>query len=123
MMERVTSKTMDAFVEFIDIHEAIFTIERFEQRRMTGQQGKLGDRHVELEICGQEVLMQALFPKAKNVKWIGINPKISNDTDQWNSGFKGFVSSEELVMLEKHVEAPARVGRSSTLPDCANFLR
>jgi hypothetical protein len=108
-MERVTSKTMDAFVEFVNISEAVNAVTRYESNRATGRGGRLGERHVNLEVCGHELFMQALFPKAVNVVWHGADPQISTDHDLYNTGFKGFISREELVMLVKHVEAPQRV--------------
>ena len=111
IMERVTSKTMDAFVEFETIEAAINAVDHFEQHRMNGNRGKLGARHVILEVCGHEVLMKCLFPKAKSVKWRGTYPEIIKETDKYNTGFKGFVSREELVMLVKHIEHPARVSK------------
>lgn len=110
-MERVTSKTMDAFVEFVDINEAVNSVTRYEANRAGGRGGRLGERHVALEVCGHELFMQSLFPKAVNVVWNGSDPHISTNHDLYNSGFKGFVSREELVMLVKHVEAPQRVSQ------------
>ncbi|OBT68346.1 hypothetical protein VE03_02897 [Pseudogymnoascus sp. 23342-1-I1] len=116
VMERVTSKTMDAFVEFVDINEAVNAVTRYEANRAGGRGGRLGERHVALEVCGHELFMQSLFPKAVNVVWKGSDPQISTDHDRYNSGFKGFVSREELVMLVKHVEAPQRSPFSSECP-------
>ncbi len=99
---------MDAFVEFVNIQEAVNAVDRYDTQRALGYGGKLGERWANLEVCGHEVLMQELFPKTTNVKWIGIDPIIETCTDAWNSGFKGFVSREELVMLLKHVETPQR---------------
>lgn len=114
VMERVTSKTLDCYVEFINLNEAISAVSRFETNRNGGRSGRLGQRHVEIELSSQEALMKDLFPKAKNTKWTNgaahITPK--DPEDQFNSGFQGFVSKEELVMLVKHVEAPQRVSRS-----------
>jgi hypothetical protein len=55
--------------------------------------------------------MKELFPKAKNVRWDGSRPIIipTDPNDPYNSGFQGFISKEELVMVVKHVEAPQRV--------------
>jgi hypothetical protein len=110
-MERVTSKTLDCYVEFVNFNEAVSAVNRYETNRNGGRSGRLGQRHVEVELSSQEALMQDLFPKAKNVTWNGsrpiIHPKDPNDI--YNSGFQGFVSREELVMLVKHVEAPQRV--------------
>ncbi|KFY50332.1 hypothetical protein V495_00307 [Pseudogymnoascus sp. VKM F-4514 (FW-929)] len=116
VMERVTSKTMDAFVEFVDINEAVNAVTRYEANRAGGRGGRLGERHVALEVCGHELFMQALFPKAVNVVWKGSDPQISTDHDRYNSGFKGFISREELVMLVKHVEAPQRSPFSTECP-------
>jgi len=110
-MERVTSKTMDAYIEFINVNEAINAVNRYNMNRTGGRGGRLGERHVELEVVGQEQLMHDLFPKARNVTWKGARPEISptDANDPYNSGFQGFVIREELVMLVKHVEAPQRV--------------
>lgn len=111
IMERVTSKTLDAYVEFISFSEAANAVNRFEQNRIGGRGGRLGQRHVEVELSSQGELMKQLFPKAKNVDWSGPSPRIipRDVNDIYNSGFQGFVSREELVMLVKHVESPQRV--------------
>lgn len=110
-MERVTSKTLDCYVEFINFEEALNAVHRFDQSRVCGRSCKIGQRRVEVELSSQESLMADLFPKAKNVKWSGSIPTIQpRDTnDNFNSGFQGFISKEELIMLIKHVEVPLRV--------------
>jgi hypothetical protein len=117
-MERVTSKTLDAYVEFVNFNEAVNAVNRFEVNRSGGRGGRLGQRHVEVELSCQERLMQDLFPKAKNVKWRGARPVIEpvDPEDKYNSGFQGFISKEELVMLIKHVEAPQRSPFSKDCP-------
>ncbi|KAK0109877.1 hypothetical protein ONS95_002548 [Cadophora gregata] len=111
VMERVTSKTLDCYVEFVNFTEAVNAVNRFETNRTGGRGGRLGQRHVEVELSCQEQLMHDLFPKAKNVTWSGSRPiiKPKDDNDKYNSGFQGFIIKEELVMLVKHVEAPQRV--------------
>lgn len=118
VMERVTSKTLDCYVEFINFDEALNAVKRFNQNRKGGRGGRLGQRYVEVELSSQESLMQDLFPKAKNVEWSGAVPKIkpTKSNDKYNSGFQGFLSEEELIMLVKHVEAPQRV-RGSFPPE------
>jgi hypothetical protein len=110
-MERVTSKTLDCYVEFVNFNEAVNAVNRFETNRSGGRGGRLGQRHVDVELSSQDQLMKDLFPKAKNVNWHGARPVIleRDPNDQYNSGFQGFLSKEELVMLVKHVEAPQRV--------------
>lgn len=116
VMERVTSKTLDCFVEFINFGEAVAAVQRFESNRTGGRGGRLGQRHVEMELSSQSALMAELFPKAKNVEWRneGQLPIIheTDPSDKYNSGFGGFLSKEELVMLTKHVECPQRVSFS-----------
>ena len=110
-MERVTSKTMDAIVEFVNETEAINAVDRYATNRAGGRGGRLGQRHVELEVVSQAYLMKELFPKARNVRWNGARPEVYpvEPDEKYNSGFKGFMISEELVMLVKHVETPQRV--------------
>lgn len=109
-MERVTSKTLDCFVEFVDLGEAVSAVNRFENNRQGGR-GRLGQRHVDVELSTQDQLMKELFPKAKNVQWDGSRPRIipRDPNDPYNSGFQGFIIKEELIMLLKHVESPQRV--------------
>ncbi|KAH7336225.1 hypothetical protein BKA65DRAFT_403028 [Rhexocercosporidium sp. MPI-PUGE-AT-0058] len=118
VMERVTSKTLDCYVEFINFNEAVNAVNRFEANRTGGRGGRLGQRHVEVELSCQEQLMHDLFPKAKNVTWSGSRPIIKprDLNDKYNSGFQGFISKEELVMLVKHVEAPQRSPFSKDCP-------
>ncbi|APA12034.1 hypothetical protein sscle_08g068040 [Sclerotinia sclerotiorum 1980 UF-70] len=118
IMERVTSKTLDAYVEFVSFSEAANAVQRFDTNRIGGRGGRLGQRHVEVELSSQEELMKQLFPKAKNVEWHGCKPKIiaRDENDRYNSGFQGFVSREELVMLVKHVESPQRSPFSKDCP-------
>ncbi|CAL3962680.1 unnamed protein product [Diplocarpon coronariae] len=118
VMERVTSKTLDCYVEFVNFNEAVNAVNRFETNRTGGRGGRLGQRHVEVELSSQEQLMKDLFPKAKNVTWAGSKPMIKarDLNDPYNSGFQGFISKEELVMLVKHVEAPQRSPFSKDCP-------
>jgi hypothetical protein len=111
VMERVTSKTLDCFVEFLNLGEAVSAVNRFETNRMGGRGGRLGQRHVEVELSTQGALLKELFPKAKNVQWESSRPQIieRDPNDPYNSGFQGFVTKEELIMMVKHVETPQRV--------------
>lgn len=126
IMERVTSKTLDCFVEFTDFGEAVSAVNRFENNRVGGR-GRLGQRHVEVELSTQGALMKELFPKAKNVQWDGMRPHIvpRDPNDPYNSGFQGFIIKEELIMLLKHVESPQRVSALLTfqIRHLANSIR
>lgn len=115
IMERVTSKTLDCYVEFESFDAAVSAVNKFEFNRDGGRVGRLGHRHVDIELSSQEILMKELFPKAKNVRWVGDRPQILpvQPDDHWNSGFLGFVMEEELVMMVKHVENPQRVSDCS----------
>lgn len=62
IMERVTSKTLDCYVEFVNFNEAVAAVNRFETNRSGGRGGRLGQRHVEVELA-RYVVFVGLFPK------------------------------------------------------------
>lgn len=113
IMERVTSKTMDAYVEFLSLDDANKAVEKHHQHALNGRVGRLGDRPVDVELSSQESLMRDLFPLARGIVWNGVTPNFKpfNHHQPWEN-FKGFVSEEEMVMLVKHVEVPHRVSLS-----------
>ncbi|KAI4715935.1 hypothetical protein E4T48_07887 [Aureobasidium sp. EXF-10727] len=108
IMERSTGKTMDVYVELNTAEEAKAAVTNFQQRCMNNRHPRIGDRHIEMELSSQEALMKELFPRAKCIKWDGHVPVVYASTEAYNSGFQGFVTSEEMVMITKHAETPQR---------------
>lgn len=110
IMDRFTGKTMDCFVEFISDADVQVTVNRLAKRR---QFLKLGappaERVVTVVMSSQEELMKQIFPRAKSVAWTGGKPTVQESEEPFNSGFKSFLSAEELVMMVKHAEQPHRV--------------
>jgi hypothetical protein len=53
VMEHVTSKTLDCYVEFVSLNEAVAAVNHFETNRTGGRLGRLRQRHVEVELSGQ----------------------------------------------------------------------
>ncbi|KAF4978839.1 hypothetical protein FZEAL_4841 [Fusarium zealandicum] len=117
IMDRATSKTMDAFVEFATMEDAMRCAERHHQFAQAGRVSRLGDRNIEVELSSQAALMKELFPLARGVFWDGATPQIYpyNPREPWVN-FKGFISCEEMVMLVKHVEVPHRSPFSKECP-------
>ncbi|KAJ2972762.1 hypothetical protein NQ176_g6970 [Zarea fungicola] len=117
IMERVTSKTMDAYVEFMTLEDAMRAVEKHNLNQLAGRPCRLGDRPVELSLSSQASLMKDLFPIAAGVFWKGSTPEIQpfNPKEPW-SNFKGFISEEEMIMLVKHVEMPQRSPFSKECP-------
>lgn len=111
VMDRATRKTMDTYVEFETLEDAMKTAERLHQNVLNGRPNRLGDRPVDIELSSQAVLMRDLFPVARGIFWDGAVPRIQpySQAEPWNN-FKGFISTEEMNMLVKHVEVPHRVG-------------
>lgn len=99
-MERVTSKTNDAYVEFMSMQAAVNAVEKHQKTVANGRLSRLGDRPIEVELSSQAALMKDLFPLAKGVRWEGAVPVILEDhpSEPWNC-FKGFVSDEEMVRM------------------------
>lgn len=108
-MDRPTAKSMDCYVEYIREDHAHLAVARFNDQARIGKRPRLGDRQVRIELSSQEQLMKELFPKAKCVHWNGQEPVISAPTDMHSSGFKGFITSEEMVMTIRWAENPGRV--------------
>lgn len=119
IMERVTGKTTDAYVEFHTLEDATKAVEKHQQNLSRGRVARIGQRPVEIELSSQSALMKDLFPSSRGVFWNGCNPQVLPDNAQepWEN-FKGFVSNEEMTMLVKHVEVPHRVSLSH--PNCLN---
>lgn len=78
-----------------------------------GHQLRLGDRAVDVELSSQDELLKQLFPRAKNVVWEGGVPIIEASDEPFNTGFKSFVTGEEMVMVVRHAEQPHRVSSSA----------
>ena len=113
IIDRVTSKTKDAYVEFITMHDAMRAVQRHQLTIDRGRTARLGDRPVAVELSSQDALMADLFPHAR-VQWVQGVPVIDQTKDTnfpWRS-FAGFVTEEEMAMLVKHVEQPHRVSRT-----------
>ncbi|GAB7352590.1 hypothetical protein MBLNU459_g2971t1 [Dothideomycetes sp. NU459] len=108
IMERSTGKTMDCFVELETNAEASILYNNFQGRCMNGRHPRLGDRQIDFEFSSQQALMKELFPRAKCVRWDGQVPTVYETDEPYNSGFRGFLTGEELVMVQKHAETPQR---------------
>ena len=110
MMERNTGKSMDCFVEFFSHADATALVNRITRaKEEEGRHIKLAERHVDVELSSQSALMQELFPKAKNVQWNGSVPEVYSTNEPYNSGFKEFITDEELIQMLKYAETPQRV--------------
>lgn len=118
-MERVSSKTNDAYVEFADIEEASKAVERHRSSGEKGRIGRIGERAIEMEMSSQAALMSDLFPNAKDVIWQGNEPQVLRPKDDQKYGcFQGFVAEEEMTMLLRHVEVPSRVSQNRSATTC-----
>ncbi|CRK28918.1 hypothetical protein BN1723_014211, partial [Verticillium longisporum] len=110
IMDRVSSKTNDAYIEFQTMADAVSAVDRFVLNFNKGKVGRLGDRPISVELSSQSSLMKDLFPFASGLRWEGIHPHmIGSRKDGAPYGqFTGFVTEEEMIMLVKHVEMPNR---------------
>ncbi|KAK4153719.1 hypothetical protein C8A00DRAFT_15075 [Chaetomidium leptoderma] len=117
IMERVSSKTQDCYVEFMTAQDAVRAVDRHRDNVQRGRPSRLGERPVEVLLSSQAALMQDLFPLAAGVWWDNGKPIIQAPIDgqPWKT-FKGFVTEEEMTMLVKHVEIPQRSPYSKECP-------
>ncbi|KAL8755900.1 MAG: hypothetical protein Q9184_004662 [Pyrenodesmia sp. 2 TL-2023] len=105
IMDRTNGKTMDCYVEFFSHGDAQAA---FNKCLLRGNQLRLGDRVVDVCLSTQDELLKEMFPKAKNVEWSHGRPIVKDSTDPYNSGFKAFVTNEELLQLVSYAEKPHR---------------
>jgi hypothetical protein len=110
MMERSTAKTMDCYVEFVTIADAEVCVKRLNNVLETGQHPRLGNRHVEVSLSNEDAFLKDLFPRAKCITWKGGYPCLVPNDDPYSTGYKGFVTREELLGVVRHAEQPQRVG-------------
>lgn len=116
IMCRVTGKTLDIYVEVQTPDDAARAVQRHLDNCAAGRPSKLGDRQVDLQVSDQAELMKVLFPKAHAVQWVGNVPAIPERLASPYQTFRGFLSEEELAMMAKHVENPARVSPNAVDP-------
>lgn len=109
MMCRVTGKTLDIYVELQTSADASRAVARHLDNCAAGRPSKLGDRQVDVHLSDQAGLMKMMFPKAHAVHWVGSVPAVPEKSISRYQTFRGFLSDEELTMMLKHVENPARV--------------
>ena len=110
IMDRSTGKTMDCYVEFFSTPDARACVNSLNLR--PNNANRIGDRAVDVTTSSQDELLKELFPRAKNVRWEAGKPVVMETTEAFNSGFKSFVSAEELGCLVRHAEQPHRVSES-----------
>ncbi|KAL8755272.1 MAG: hypothetical protein Q9199_003761 [Rusavskia elegans] len=105
IMDRPTGKTMDCYVEFFSQGDAQAALNKCLIR---GSQLRLGERVVDVHMSSQDELLKELFPRAKNCTWEHGRPKITESTEPYNTGFKAFVTNEELLQTVTWADKPHR---------------
>lgn len=111
IMERITTRTQDAYVEFVSGEHAMRAVNKVVENQAKGKAPKIGDRIIDVQLSSQGELMKALFEHANGVQWEGMDPvkkPHENPNHPWQN-FKSFTTQEEMTMLVKFVEVPQRV--------------
>ena len=117
IMDRPTGKTMDCYVEFFSTPDARAASNSLNLRPR--HMVRINDRVVDVVTSSQAELLKELFPKAKNVSWEGGMPTIQEAKELYNTGFKTFVSAEEMGLLVRHAEQPHRVSNRVSFYLCS----
>ncbi|KAL8971391.1 MAG: hypothetical protein Q9183_001079 [Haloplaca sp. 2 TL-2023] len=105
IMDRPTGKTMDCFVEFFSHGDAQAS---YNKCMLRGPGLRLGDRIVNVQMSSQDELLKEMFPRAKNCTWSNGRPVIVDSNEAYNTGFKTFLTNEELLQMVTHAEKPHR---------------
>ncbi|OAG37915.1 hypothetical protein AYO21_07887 [Fonsecaea monophora] len=103
IMERSTGKTMDCYVELTAPRTAEQDWEHgFGLKLM--RIPKIGQRNVEVFLSNQGELMKDMFPRAKCIHFDSEqygSPKLVPNRDIFSSGYKGFMTNEELTCMSQ----------------------
>ena len=106
MMDRIKGKTQDCFVEFFSKADVEAWVNWFRHRHPAFW--RVEERSLDARCSSQDDLLKQLLPRAKNVEFQDRQPKILPSEDPYNTGFKTFVSTEELDLLVKHADMHTR---------------
>ena len=115
IMERSTGKTKDAFVEVGNSEIALNAVRRNSRAR---PRPELDGRPVTLQASSQSELMHEMFPRTTGVVWDDVTgaPVRSLKEDKYSSGFRGFLTKEELNGMIRHAERPKQVCFDESFP-------
>ena len=104
--DRSSAKSGDAYVEFPNFASADAFLKRVHGRDARNGRRKIGDRIINITLSSQTELMKLMFPKAKDVHWEDHQPCILPPKESYSTGFKGFVTGEEMVMTARFAAEP-----------------
>ncbi|RYP56724.1 hypothetical protein DL771_011663 [Monosporascus sp. 5C6A] len=106
LIDFITGKTIDAFVETVGMQDAMAVVGRHLDKLADGQQDRILNRPVEMSVSSPDALRKAVFKIGSvGVKWIGGEPQVQvPEPGQVIGKFKEFVPGENLAMLLKHAE-------------------
>ncbi|KAI0848179.1 hypothetical protein F5Y00DRAFT_262815 [Daldinia vernicosa] len=117
IMDRVTSKTNDCYVEFVSFQDAVNAVDKHRAAIKQERHPKLGDRNVEMTVASQAKFMKELFPTAHGIDWHESPYAFTSDSEYDFENFKGFVCAEEMGMLYKHAEANSHASYAKGCPE------
>ncbi|KAI2781366.1 hypothetical protein F4815DRAFT_444545 [Daldinia loculata] len=117
IMDRVTSKTNDCYVEFVSFQDAVNAVDKHRAAIKQERHPKLGDRNVEMTVASQAKLMKELFPTAHGIDWHESPYAFTFGSEYDFENFKGFVCAEEMGMLYKHAEANSHASYAKGCPE------
>lgn len=93
MMERITTKTGAAYVEFYDTRSAHAIIDKHNDARTNGRPLRINQRIVTVTMSSNDALLKDLFPAARDINaWRLGQPEVPALVI-----WKGFVSYKELA--------------------------
>lgn len=121
-MDRPTGKSQDAWLEMPDQATHNYVMRQYNAAVAARKIPKIASKPVDLISCTQGKMMAAFFPNAKDIYWdpqtgIPIKVKLEDGKEEnpFGTGFRGFITKEELYCVRMHTENPARVSISPLL--------
>ena len=105
-MDRLTGKTYDCYVEVENTEAAQSLVNT---KNTLTSITTLYDRIPVVEMSSLDKLLHEMFPKARNLKFVGGWPEARYPDDPFENGFKTLVTHEEMSTAVRYAESPQRV--------------
>jgi hypothetical protein len=117
-VDKQTLRTNACFAEYTSVDAAEEAVRKYLTHRERGTQLRIHNRFINVELSSVEQMMKAIYPRADQIEWHGLNPilYVRNSEYIGNSLNALFFTKEELYLFVKHAELPNKSQHATKNP-------